>query len=174
MKKTTKKIYMNEHRVEKIIDITDPDHSEVYIYDIVIGFSLTARKNKTNEAIHIQVWGTHEAHSGDERPALMEIYHMYPPNCPVDMISITICIDLDDLTPTRPPHINVDWKSEKTNDEYLKEFIKDHPDGLNHRPLNITRTTGKGGRPYKRIDCNKIVDDILSFLRDQNVFLGFP
>ncbi|MDD3421454.1 MAG: hypothetical protein PHS47_04045 [Methanocellales archaeon] len=163
---------------KKIIGGTtdETDGSTVYTNESVIGFGLRACNKRIDEAIYIQVYDPHKARSGDKRDALMEIYHSHkpPPNCSVDPKHITICIDLKNHLPGQPFHINVEGISKNTSDSYfINKFIKNHPEGLDHMPIPFKKGIGKG-KPYKIAVFDHIVDHIILFIRDQNIFRDFP
>jgi len=126
---------------EETIDKTD--NIETYFHNFVEGFSFNIAKRKSKEFILIQVWDIREASSGDKRPALMEIYHMFHPNSECDEHKITICIDLKNHNPKMPFHINCDYKSAKVCCPYCKsKFVNEFPEGLNHMLLGTILMQG--------------------------------
>ncbi|MBR9700195.1 hypothetical protein GOV09_07090 [Candidatus Woesearchaeota archaeon] len=146
------------------------DGVETHYLPFAKGFTLQIWDDKSEQII-IQAWSLHEATSKDKRPALMGVSHIFADK---SENAITLCVDMKNHTPNQPLHLNIDWKSEETSDELFKKiFIGNYPNGLNHMPLSTNKGIG-GGPIYKIVDLDKVIQDILLFLKEKKLFELFP
>jgi antitoxin component YwqK of YwqJK toxin-antitoxin module len=150
------------------------DNIECFYSDFVKnGFTTQYFTKGNTESLLIQAYDLHEAQSKDSRPAFMEISHrIFTKGMNNNINTLTICLDRKNHSINIPFHLNVDWKSkEQITNKLLSGLIKDYPKGLNHMPISMIDGIGKG--KYKRIDNDKIIEQILQFLNHKKIFSSF-